>query len=318
MLKRLFTRRHLPKLLNLIPWSEQIIKKIEIKRGLYQYPDKMLGRKLPFYDNQDVNGEKTDVLVFAAHADDEILGLGATLYRHSQKRDNIKIVYTTNGSADWFGAQSWNIRADTSKKRAEKRYREGVKALSLLNIPKENIFCLGYPDGGTQRYLTNMSDDVKNLLQTFNPEKVYVHSVEGGHIDHDITSFVVKYTCEKIGYRNVFEWAEYHRKQPIGTKEIIFLPNPFTTIDETIIDISEEERNLKKIMLSCHISQDIEQFYTQGEAIRRANLSNLAIELYTYCKLPKFKLKSIVKRFTLTDKSPSNEREEVKEWKENF
>ena len=38
------------------------------------------------------------------------------------------------------------------------------------------------------------------LLQKLSPSRVYVHCIEGGHIDHDMTSFVVKNICNKIGY----------------------------------------------------------------------------------------------------------------------
>ncbi|WP_409303492.1 PIG-L deacetylase family protein [Peribacillus sp. SCS-155] len=294
--KLLVIRRRFLKSLNLLPLGEQLIRKVEFIRGLYQHPNKMIGRKLPPINHHYIT-KRTDVLVFAAHSDDEVLGLGASLYRHSAKGDNIKIVFTTNGSADWYGLQSWHIKTKESTKRAEIRYKEAVNALSLLNIPKENIYCLGYPDGGSQRYLKNMEDDIQFLMKTLNPGKVYVHCIEGGHVDHDMTSFVVKTTCKKIGFNNVFEWAEYNPKQPIGTKNIKFLPNPVNTFKETILDITEEERHLKRMMLSCHKSQQVEEYYAQGEALRQANLKNVEIELMEHCQLPKFRLHSIVKKY---------------------
>jgi LmbE family N-acetylglucosaminyl deacetylase len=315
--KILVTRRRILKLLNFFPWNEQLIRKVEFIRGLYQYPNKMVGRKLSFHYNSN---KKTDVLVFAAHSDDDVLGLGATLSRHCKNGDNIKIVFVTNGSSDWLGVQqSWNIKANESKMRSETRYSEAVKALSLLNIPIENIYCLGYPDGGTQRYLKEMSDDILLLLQKLNPGKVYVHCIEGGHTDHDMTSFVVKSSCKRVGYSNVYEWAEYNPKQPIGTKYIKFLSNQSLAFEEMIIDISEEERILKRKMLSCHQSQDVEKYYSQGEAIRQANLSNLDLELLEHCQLSKSKLTYIVKKLniSLINHNPK-EGFEVRDLKENI
>lgn len=288
------TKRRILKLIQFIPWQDFLIKKIEFIRGLYRYPSKMVGRKLTFYHNK----MKTDVLVFAAHTDDDVLGLGTTLYRHCLKGDHIKIVFVTNGSADWSGVgQSWNLKAHESKRRSETRFTEAIKSLSLLNIPKENIFCLGYPDGGTQRYLKNMSDDIHMLFQKFNPGMVYVHCIEGGHIDHDMTSFVVKSVCHTIGYTNVFEWAEYNPKQPIGSTDIKFLPTQSNENKIITIDITEEERILKRRMLSFHVSQNVERFYSQGEAIRKANLTELDMELYEHCQIPKVRLIPIVKKF---------------------
>lgn len=292
IVNKIVTKRRILKLFTLVPWNEQLIKKVEFARGLYQYPYKMVGRNLPVDYN---HSKKTDVLVFAAHADDDILGLGTTLYRHYKNGDNIKIVFTTNGSADWSGVhQSWNIKAEESIKKSETRYQEAADALSLMHIPKEEIYCLGYPDGGTQRYVKNISDDILQLIQRLNPGKIYVHCIEGGHLDHDMTSLAVKFSCKKANYHHVFEWTEYNPKQPIGTKEIHFLANSTNTSQGTAIKISEEEREIKRRMLSCHSSQNVEQYFTQGEAIRLADLSHLELELFEYCQLPKSKLTSIV------------------------
>ena len=42
--------------------------------------------------------------------------------------------------------------------------RKQYRALSQINISKENIYCLGFPDGGTQRYLKEMSSDISNVI----------------------------------------------------------------------------------------------------------------------------------------------------------
>ncbi|RST72565.1 PIG-L family deacetylase [Siminovitchia acidinfaciens] len=249
----------------------------------------MVGRKITF-DNKKNN---PDVLVIAAHPDDDVIGLGTILYRHSKNNDNIKVVFVTNGSRG--NGASWRVKVNESKRRSEVRFREAVQALSLINIPKENIFCLGYPDGGTQRYLKNMSEDIQTLILKFNPGRIYVHCIEGGHLDHDMTSYVVKFICSKIGYSNVFEWTEYHPKQPLGSQHVKFLPSYSSKQKEIKVDISEEERNLKRKMLAFHHSQDVEKIYLQGEAIRQANTFELEKELYEHCQLPKRKLRPIVK-----------------------
>jgi LmbE family N-acetylglucosaminyl deacetylase len=278
------------KLIQYIHGHEKIIKKIEYIRGLYRYPSKMVGRKFP--PNYI---SKTDVLVFAAHPDDDVLGLGTILSRHSVNGDNIKVVFVTNGSGR--GRESWNSKASKSKEKSKIRYREAVEALSHINITKDNIVCLGYPDGGTQRYLKLISLDIQKLIQKLNPARIYVHCIEGGHIDHDLTSFVVKSICNKIGYSNVFEWAEYNPIQPMGSKDVKFLPSKPNGLEEVKIDISEDERIIKRKMLACHYSQDVEQFFLQGEAIRKADNSKLEMELYEHCQIPKKTLQSIVKGY---------------------
>lgn len=269
--------------------DDRFIKKIEYIRGLYRYPNKMLGRNFKI---DPVNN--TDILVFAAHPDDDVLGLCSTLYRHSLKGEKIKVVFVTNGTAG--DGESWHRKINQSENKANVRYQEAVQALSQINISKENIYCLGFPDAGTQRYLKEIFIDISVILQKFNPRRVYVHCIEGGHIDHDMTSFVVKTTCTKLSYTNVFEYAEYNPSQPLGTQNIKFLTSQTNTLEDIVINISEEERILKRKMLAFHQSQDVEKYFMQGEAIRRAEILNSEIELYEHCQLSKENLLTIVKK----------------------
>lgn len=270
--------------------KENLIKFIEYIRVLYRYPTKMLGRKLP----NDLIG-KTDVLVFAAHPDDDILGLGTTLYRHSLTNDNIKVIFVTNGSG--LGGESWHINGRSSKLKADIRYREAVSALSLINIPSENIYCLGFPDAGTQRYIKDISDDVFKIVQKLNPRRIYVHCIEGGHRDHDLTSYVVKSVCKQLGHSQLYEWTEYNPIQPLGTHNVQFLPSESKRLEENGIIISETERLLKKRMLALHQSQDVEQFFHQGEAIRPAKMIKVENELFLHSQFSKEKLTSMVESF---------------------
>jgi len=288
----LFIRKILRKVKFYILRFNWLVKQIEYIRGLYRYPHTMLGRH---FNIKHLENESTDVLVIAAHQDDDILGLGATLYRHCLKGDKIKVVFITNGTAG--AGESWHLNFDKSVTKGNLRFREAIQALALINVPKENIHCLGFPDGGTQRYLKEISNDISRLLEVSKPHKVYVHCIEGGHIDHDLTSFVVKSVCRKINYTNLFEWPEYNPEQPIGTPNIMFLPSTFNGNTETIINITDEERKLKRKMLACHQSQDIEQHYMEGEAIRKADIFNAEVELKEHCQLSRKRLFPIVHHF---------------------
>ena len=135
------------------------------------------------------------------------------------------------------------------------------------------------------------------IIEKLNPGKVYVHSIEGGHIDHDMTSFVVKSVCNKRGYTNVFEYASYHPSQPLGTENIKFFSAPSNKSEEIIVDITEEERILKRKMLAYHQSQGVEKYFLQGEAIRKVVTNQSELELYEYCQLSKRCLTPIVKEF---------------------
>lgn len=270
---------------------DRYIKFIEYVRGIYRYPTKMLGRNI----SEDLH-RSTDILVIAAHPDDEILGLGATLHRHRKDGDKIMVTYVTNGTAG-EGA-SWKTKVNDSKIIAEVRFNEGLKGLKLLDILERNILCLGYPDAGTHRYLKNIARDLNKLIKKTKPKRIYVHCIEGGHSDHDITSFVVKSVCKKLKFDNVFEWAEYNQIQPLGTRNINFANSRPTNSEVNIIDISDEEYKLKKEMLNCHESQGVVEHYLMGEAIRQAIMEDLEQELLNYSLFPMKRLKPLINIFS--------------------
>src|SRR5699024_5260246 len=110
------------------------IRAIEYCRGLYRYPKKMLGRKVSHLTHQ----RQTDVLVFAAHPDDELLGVGTQLIRHKQNGEQVTVNYITNGAGE--DGASWKFSKQTSKLIADTRYQEGIHGLSEIDISKEDIF----------------------------------------------------------------------------------------------------------------------------------------------------------------------------------
>ena len=270
---------------------QRTIKIREYVKGLYRYPKKMIGRNIAI---NEIN--RTDILVFATHPDDEVLGLSATIGRHCSQDEKVTVVYVTDGSGR--DGDSWKRERKLSERIAATRYQEGVRGLSVLKIPQRNVLCLGFPDGGTHRYLKEMSKDVISLIKKLAPKKVYVHCIEGGHNDHDLVSLVVKSVCNELNFQNIFEWAEYNPLYPLGTEEIKFLPSlPFHKAKEIKIEFSEDELIFKKEMLACHKSQDVVDIFTQGEIIRKANVTHLKEELVAYSQVIKKDWSYLVERY---------------------
>lgn len=284
-------KRLLSTLFHLTIGYQETIKLKENVKGIYRYPSNMIGR------NVSSSGlDKTDILVFATHPDDEILGLSAIMARHRHRQEEVTVVYVTDGSGR--GGSSWKRKKELSEKIAEERYEEGVRALSVLKIPQQNLISMGFPDGGTHRYLKELSGDVASLIKITEPNKIYVHCIEGGHNDHDLVSLVVKSICNQLNFQNVFEWAEYSPLYPLGTKNMNFLsPLPFHKEKEIKINLTKDELISKKKMLACHRSQDVTDYYNQGEIIRKANVKNYNEELNAYSQVMKEDWSYLVEKY---------------------
>lgn len=263
-------------------WTDKMAKLKEYRTRTCRYPDSMLGRTNFLPTSVHPGG----VLVVAAHPDDDILGVGATLIRHAAAGEHITVAFTTNGAG---GDPKKSM--DAQRTIVQMRYEETCSALDLIHIPSSQIINLGFPDGGAHRYVFPLVTDFRQLLETVDPSRIYVHSMEGGHPDHDITSFAVQQVCHEAGFSALFEWAEYNRECPLGTSQIHFPHDPYLGASNfTRIEMTAEEAQLKKAMLDIHRSQrDVIPAVPSrnSEVIREANPTNLAARLQYFIKLPR-------------------------------
>lgn len=98
------------------------------------------------------------------------------------------------------------------------------------------------------------------------PDIIFTHSYEGGHPDHDTTSFVVNKAAKTIGIKNIYEFSSYHDDE--GRLKCGDFLN--TKNDVTEISLTETERILKRKMLAAFITQQetLKVFDVQREIFR--------------------------------------------------
>lgn len=100
--------------------------------------------------------ENKKILVIVPHQDDEINIAGGTIYSLG-KKNNIKVVFTTNGDYIY---------------NAKIRYKEAIKSLKILGVKKENIYFLGYSDQPYDQK-NHMYNTDKNWISKKGINKIY-------------------------------------------------------------------------------------------------------------------------------------------------
>lgn len=102
--------------------------------------------------------KKEKVLVIVAHPDDEIIGSAGYIYNSVKNGAEVNVVILTNGDSNrWSAATtSRNILPQPEDFIAEgkTRMKESETALALVDVSKENIFYLGFPDRGLAELAT--------------------------------------------------------------------------------------------------------------------------------------------------------------------
>lgn len=125
------------------------------------------------------NNLKKNILVVAAHPDDEVLGVGGTLCRHRDTGDKIAILILANGE-DSRGSKI----AD-----ADKRFAQAKKVATFL---KAELYLENFPDNAFNVVsLLEITKKVEKVLFKVKPDIIYTHHNGDLNIDHRITSEAV-------------------------------------------------------------------------------------------------------------------------------
>lgn len=118
------------------------------------------------------------VLVIAAHADDEALGCGGTLARHSEQGDEVSVIFLTNGVG------SRGDGAMTAEARQRKEAMEN--ALAILGVARHHL--ADFPDNALDSApLLEITKAIESVIAEWGiPDVLYTHHPGDLNIDHRI------------------------------------------------------------------------------------------------------------------------------------
>lgn len=216
----------------------------------------------------DPHGPTPRVLVVAAHPDDEVIGAGARL----ACLRSVWCLHITDGAPrDGWAAREAGYGDVESYARA--RRRESLRALRLAGIGAGRAWALGVADQRASYELVGATRGVLGMLREVRPDIVLTHPYEGGHPDHDATSFAAHAACALAGRGGeggapvVVEFTSYHGGDG-GLVTGRFLGEG----EVRVVRLGEAERALKRRLLDCFVTQRrvLEQFAVETESFRVA------------------------------------------------
>jgi LmbE family N-acetylglucosaminyl deacetylase len=132
-----------------------------------------------------------DVLVFAPHPDDEVIGAGAVLQQALAEGKSVRIVFATNGDGYPQAASALFHKPIAALARADflslgaTRQREAVAAAKVLGVSASSLVFLGYPDAALAGvYADESSAPVESPLtgrtSTYGPAQSDFHTQAHG------------------------------------------------------------------------------------------------------------------------------------------
>ncbi len=225
---------------------------------------------MPF---EDLQNER--VAVVAPHPDDETIGAGWLLTNlHSPI-----LIHVTDGSPRDL-SDAWAAGFEDRRDYAAARRIELYDALRAGGIRVGagacETFALGVVDQEASLEMAALAHKLADLFRELRPTAILTCAYEGGHPDHDATSFAVHAARSMLSQGPpIFEFCLYHAARETGAERKarietgVFLPGQ----DEgRVVELSGLAQGVKTRMIRCFKTQRhmLENFSVEHERFRAA------------------------------------------------
>ena len=131
---------------------------------------------------------KKKVAIIAAHPDDEVLGMGGTISKHTKNGDTVNILFLSDGVTGRDEKYIKKKRDKEIKLRKESAEKVG-KLLKINSIEFED-----YPNLRMDKYsVLEINQKIEKRLKKWKSQIIYTHHSSDTNIDHNI--------CHSNNYR---------------------------------------------------------------------------------------------------------------------
>lgn len=144
------------------------------------------------------NNSKDTVLVIAAHPDDEVLGCGGTLARHSDNGDEINVVIISEGvTSRQISRNRETVSTDLSNLE-----QCALNSANILGV--NNIELLDMPDNRLDSLdLLDIVKVIESFVSKYKPTTIYTHHSGDVNIDHRLIHEAIITACRPIPESNI-------------------------------------------------------------------------------------------------------------------
>lgn len=158
------------------------------------------------------------ILVVAAHPDDELLGIGGIVKKHTNNGDTVRSIIMCEG-------ESLRYKGNVGQSIATE------EAAKILGV--EKVYTLGFPDQKLDTYtLTELITPLENISEEFKPNIIYCQSACDANRDHKIL-----FEAASIAFRPTSEWIKDFYSFYTASSTEWGIPRNF--VPDTWVDITD-------------------------------------------------------------------------------
>ena len=149
-----------------------------------------------------------NILIFEAHADDCVIGMGGTVQKLKEEGYKIILITFTKGETAYSSV-------DMKDKIAEIRRKENKKALQWIGVDTHIVW--DYKCQGVEN-TRSLHQKCIEMIRKYKPEKIFTHSPYDKHRDHKAISSTVTEAWWKAT-----EGVLADKGDPFRAKELYYL-----------------------------------------------------------------------------------------------
>ncbi len=212
-------------------------------------------------------------MVFGAHPDDEIIGLGATIHNLSSQKKEINVITFTGGGTAANSAKEIYSMIKTRKNEMKKTNKIlGITNRELLQIPSQEVYAAVYGNlkivdqyGISDNRKISLHHMLIFLIRKYKPQILFTHSPDN-HRDHcgisDVTPQAVFQASELI-LKNLGE----PYKVPLVLNYSIETELEKNYTPNFFIEVSKNNMAAKTKAMATQISQTRHEYLTRFNEI---------------------------------------------------
>ena len=146
-----------------------------------------------------------NVLIIAAHPDDEILGMGGTIAKHTSQHDNVTIIYMATGITARREPADYEIKSIPKKiqekwqQEIEKLQQDARKSAKLLKVKTVKFF--DFPDNEMDGiHLLKVVKVIEKEIKIAKPDRIYTNHYSDLNVDHKVVYNAVLTACRPSSF----------------------------------------------------------------------------------------------------------------------
>jgi len=150
-----------------------------------------------------------NIVIFAPHPDDEVLGCGGTIRKKLDEGITVFIIFITDGR---YGLSEIGIDENPDPFKLKIiRKEESLKAAKTLGLKEKNLFFFDIEDRSLVKNKILALKETIKVLRDIRPEEVFFPQELEYNLDHRVTNIIVKEALKKLNlntieYRYAIAW----------------------------------------------------------------------------------------------------------------